>query len=118
MNAQLRSEYCGLLSSYNSRIKKDANLNVCAYCGMTPHDVKYLFVCPAHPTTITPSYLWSRPVDMARNDVGRETQIDRTWTKSLTTAADEVSVGILPAFCSGLTPAVYLIYNMVRPITP
>ena len=32
--AQLRSEYCGLLGSYKSRIKKDASLNVCADCGM------------------------------------------------------------------------------------
>ena len=34
---QLRSGYCGLLGSYKSRIKKDASLNVCADCGMTPH---------------------------------------------------------------------------------
>ena len=45
--AQLRSGYCRLLGSYKSRIKKDASLNVCAYCGTTPHDVKHLFVCPA-----------------------------------------------------------------------
>ena len=53
--AQLRSGYCGLLGSYKSRIKKDANLGVCAYCGTTPHDVKHLFVCLAHPTTLIPS---------------------------------------------------------------
>ena len=47
--AQLRSGYCRLLGSYKSRIKKDANLDVCADCGTTPHDVKHLFVCPAHP---------------------------------------------------------------------
>ena len=64
--AQLRSEYCGRLDSYKSRIKKDASLNVCADCGMTPHDVKHLFVYPAHPTTITPSDLWSRPADTVR----------------------------------------------------
>ena len=61
--AQLRSRYCRLLGSYKSRIKKDANLDVCADCGMTPHDVKHLFVCPAHPTTLIPSDLWSRPTD-------------------------------------------------------
>ena len=55
--AQLRSGYCGLLGSYKSRIKKDASLNVCADCGMTHHDVKDLFVCPAHPTTMIPSDL-------------------------------------------------------------
>ena len=53
--AQLRSRYCRLLGSYKSRIKKDANLDVCADCGTTPHDVKHLFVCPAHPTTLIPS---------------------------------------------------------------
>ena len=38
--AQLRSGYCRLLGSYKSRIKKDANLDVCADCGTTPHNVK------------------------------------------------------------------------------
>ena len=64
--AQLRSGYCRLLGSYKSRIKKDANLDVCATCGTTPHDVKHLFVCPAHPTTLIPSDLWSRPTDAVR----------------------------------------------------
>ena len=64
--AEPRSGYCGLLSSYKSRIMKDASLNVCADCCMTPHDVKHLFVCPAHPTTMTPSDLWSRPADVVR----------------------------------------------------
>ena len=61
--AQLRSGYCRLLGSYKSRINKDANLDVCADRGTTPHDVKHLFVCPAHPTTLIPSDLWSRPTD-------------------------------------------------------
>ena len=61
--AQLRSGYCRILGSYKNRIKKDARLNVCADCGTTPHDVKHLFVCPAHPTTMIPSYLWSRLTD-------------------------------------------------------
>ena len=64
--AQLRSRYCRLLGSYKSRIKKDANLDVCANCGTTPHDVKHLFVCPAHPTTMIPSDQWSRPTDAVR----------------------------------------------------
>ena len=58
--AQLRSGYCRLLGSYKSRIKKDANLDVCA------HDVKHLFVCPAHPTALIPPDLWSRPTDAVR----------------------------------------------------
>ena len=64
--AQLRSGYCILLGSYKSRIKRDANLDVSADCGSTPHDVKHLFVCPAHPTTLIPSDLWSRPTDAVR----------------------------------------------------
>ena len=37
---QLRSGYCRLLGFYKCRIKKDASLNICAYCGMTPHNIK------------------------------------------------------------------------------
>ena len=57
--AQLRSGHCRLLGSYKSRISKDASLDVCADCGKTPHDVKHLFNCPAHPTTMTPTVLWN-----------------------------------------------------------
>ena len=64
--AQLRSGYCRLLGSYRSRIKKDASLNICADCGTTPHDVKHLFVFPAHPTTMIPSNLWNRQTDAVR----------------------------------------------------
>ena len=64
--AQLRSGYCKLLGSYKSRIKKDASLNVCADCGKTSHDVKHLFDCPAHPTTLILSDLWSKPMDSIR----------------------------------------------------
>ena len=64
--AQLRSGYCKLLGSYKSRIKKDASLNVCADCGQTPHDVKHLFACPAHTTTLIPSDLWNKPMDSIR----------------------------------------------------
>ena len=55
-----------LLGSYKSRIKKDASLDVCADCGKTPHDVKHIFACPAHPTTLIPSDLWSKPVESIR----------------------------------------------------
>ena len=64
--AQLRSGYFKLLGSYKSRIKKDASLDVCADCGKTPHDVKHLFACPAHPTILIPSDLWSKPMDSIR----------------------------------------------------
>ena len=42
---------------------KDASINVCADCGKMPHDVKHLFVCPGHPTTLIPSDIWNKPVD-------------------------------------------------------
>ena len=45
--ALLRSRYCKLLG----------------YCGKTPHDVKHLFACPAHQTTLIPSELWRTPVE-------------------------------------------------------
>ena len=64
--AQLRSGYCYLLGSYKSRIKIDASLNVCANCGKTPHDVNHLFACPAHPTTLIPSDLWSKLMNPIR----------------------------------------------------
>ena len=64
--AQLRSGHCRLLGSYKSSISKDVSLNVSADCGETPHNVKHLFNCPAHPTTMTPSDLWNRPVDAIR----------------------------------------------------
>ena len=54
------------MGSYKSRLKKDESLNICADCGMTPHDIKHLFVFPAHSTTMTPSDLWSRPADAVR----------------------------------------------------
>ena len=74
--AQLRSGYCRLLGSYKSRIKKDANLDVCTDCGTTPHDVKHLFICPAHPTTLILSDLWSRPTDGNSAMLRRETHIE------------------------------------------
>ena len=60
--AQLRSGHCRLIDSYKSRISKDVSLDVCADCGKTPHNVKHLF----NPTTMTPSDLWSKPVDAIR----------------------------------------------------
>ena len=55
--AQLRSGHCRLLGSYKSRISKNDSFDVCADCSKTPHDVKHLFNCPAHPTSMTPSDL-------------------------------------------------------------
>ena len=44
----------GLLQEQNQESYKP---HVCADCGMTPHDVKHLFIFPAHPTTLTNSDL-------------------------------------------------------------
>ena len=63
---QLSSGYCKLLGSYKSRIKKDASLDVCADCGKTPHDVKHIFAFPAHPTTLIPSDILSKPMESIR----------------------------------------------------
>ena len=57
---QLRSGNCRLQGYCKSRIMKDANLNVCSDCGTAPHDVKHLFVCPAHPTTLSGNSAISR----------------------------------------------------------
>ena len=64
--AQLRSGYSKLLGSYKSRIKKDSSLDICADCGKTSQDVKHLFACTTHPTTLIPSDLWSKPVETIR----------------------------------------------------
>ena len=63
---QLRSGHCRLLGSSKSRISKDTSLDVCTDYNKTPHNVNHLFNCPAHPTTMTPSDLWNRPVDPIR----------------------------------------------------
>ena len=64
--AQLRCGYYKLLGAYKSRIKTDASLDVCADCGKTLHDVKHLLACSAHPMTLIPSDLWSKPVETIR----------------------------------------------------
>ena len=61
--AQFRSGHCRLIGSYKSRISKDVSLDVCADFGKTPQDGEHLFNYPAHPTTMTPSDLWNKPVD-------------------------------------------------------
>ena len=76
--AQLRSGHCRLLGSYMSRFSKDVNLYVFTDCSNTPHDVKKLFNCPAHPTTMTPSDLRSRPVDAIR-EIGYLEQGELDW---------------------------------------
>ena len=78
--AQLRSGYCRLLGSYKSIIKKDASLNVGADCATTPHNIKHLFVCPTHPTSMIPSDLWSRLTDAFR-ELGYLEARDPDWNE-------------------------------------
>ena len=66
---QLRSGHCILLGPYKSRISKDASLNVCA---KTRHNVKHLFNCLAHLTTMTPSDLWNRPEQSGNSATSRQ----------------------------------------------
>ena len=75
--AQLRSGHCRPLGSYKSRISKDVSLDVCADCSKTPHDVKHLFNCPAHPTTMTPSDCGHNPG--TRLSRGKNTRL--RWTR-------------------------------------
>ena len=63
--AQLRSGHCRLLGNYKKRIGKD-NTDLCPDCGTVTQDVRHLFSCPAHPTTLTLLDLWNRPADSSR----------------------------------------------------
>ena len=74
--AQLRSGHCRRLGSYKSRTKKDASIDVCADCDTTPHDVKHLFVCPAHPTTLILSYTLSGNSAISRQETHIEMNMD------------------------------------------
>ena len=98
--AQIRSWYCKLMGSNKSIIKKDASLNVCADCGTTPQDVKHLFVCPAHPTTLYRQIYGADRRTLSGNSAisRRDTQIElnRDWkannnNKAITFDGSQVS---------------------------
>ena len=80
--AQLRSGYCRLLGSYKSRIKKDASLNVYTDCGTTPHDVKHLFIFPAHPTIMISTDGRCPETQLSRGEIPR---LKLRWTERRTT---------------------------------
>ncbi|KAI5730864.1 hypothetical protein M8J77_001059 [Diaphorina citri] len=63
--AQLRSGWCRLLNSYMSRID-GVTSNSCPKCNTGPHDVKHLFQCPAAPTNLDVTTLWTDPTEAAR----------------------------------------------------
>ena len=60
--SQLRSGHCHLLNSYKHRIGREDDLQ-CKNCGYDNQDVNHLFDCPVHPTVMSPTKLWSLPVD-------------------------------------------------------
>ena len=61
--SQLRSGHCHLLNSYKHRIGREDDPQ-CKDCGYDNQDVNHLFDCPAHPTVMSPTKLWSMPADM------------------------------------------------------
>ena len=60
--SQLRSGHCHLLNSYKHRIGREDDPQ-CKDCGCNNQDVNHLFDCPAHPTVMSPTKLWSLPAD-------------------------------------------------------
>lgn len=60
--AQLRSGHCPKLRHYWRHIDPTV-IDICPRCGGTPHDVKHIFNCPAHPTAMEPIDLWQRPAE-------------------------------------------------------
>ena len=60
--SQLRSGHCHLLNSYKHRIGREDDPQ-CKDCGYNNQDVNHLFDCPAHPTVMSPTKLWSMPAD-------------------------------------------------------
>ena len=64
--SQLRSGHCHLLNSYKHRIGLEDDPQ-CKDCGYNNQDVNHLFDCPAHPTVVSPTKLWSMPADTTRH---------------------------------------------------
>ena len=58
--SQLRSGYSNILNSFRSKLDAETTNN-CPECHATPHDTIHLFECPANPTHLTPSSLWTEP---------------------------------------------------------
>ena len=56
--SRLRSGYCRSLNSYMSLIDVSIQ-DVCSKCNTGPHNTAHLFNCPANPTDLSPSSLWT-----------------------------------------------------------
>ena len=62
--AQLRSGHCAKLKSYQFKIGK-ATDDRCPDCCLDAQDVWHLFNCPARPTGLTTTSLWTDPREVA-----------------------------------------------------
>ena len=62
--SQLRSGYCSRLGSYLQCIGR-ADDGSCPECGGDEHTSSHIFNCPSHPTELTLSDLWVRPLEAA-----------------------------------------------------
>ena len=62
--AQMRSGFSITLNDYRHRIGQ-SNTSICPCCRQDEHTVQHVFECSEHPTTLQPTDLWLRPVDVA-----------------------------------------------------
>ena len=62
--ARLRTGFCRTLNSYMSRIDEEIQ-DICPNCDSSPHNSNHLFNCPANPTNLNVSSLWTKPKDAA-----------------------------------------------------
>ena len=72
--AQLRSG-SPHLQSYMARIRPTDNVDICPDCNNTGHTTMHLFCCPAKPTNLLTSSLWTDPTEAAEF-LGLETGSD------------------------------------------
>ena len=63
--AQLRTGYSKTLQSYMHRLDPTIP-DICPDCLLHPHTTQHLFNCPTYPTDLTPTDLWTKPIECAR----------------------------------------------------
>ena len=62
--SQLRSRFSKRLNEYLHRLD-EAITEECPDCFSSPHATAHLFACRANPTYLTPTSLWSSPIEAA-----------------------------------------------------